>query len=704
MRANQKWGLGGLFLVSTIAIGLASWDGVTSSAPTADPITPHDVRIDRDTWGVPHISGKTDADVAYGIGYAHAEDDLPHIEETLAAVRQRAGAILGQDGAKLDYVSALLDASGVGERGYLSQLSPETRALVEAYAAGVNRYVAQHPDEARLHNLFPATGRDIVAGFALRSPFFFGLDSTLGALTANKLPPRDSGPLNERGSNALAIAGHRSTDGVTRLISNSHQPWTSAESWYELVVHSGQGWDFAGATFPGAPFVLLGHNRNLGWTNTVNRPDLIDVYRLTLDATKTHYKYDGKWLPLEARRVWLHVKFGLFVLPVPKTVYRAVQGPVIINDLGAFAIRYAGFGDVRQVEQYYKLNKTQTLAAWQSEMATLGVPATNFVYADAKGNIAYYYNAHFPHRAPGFDWKGVLPGDTSRDVWSTYEPASAEPQLINPPSGILFNANNTPFLATAPADNLKATAYASELGVETYMTNRAQRLSEMFGEVTAHTPKISREALLTIKFDKAYSKASWAGGWIKSLLATSNEGAPDIARAQALLRQWDWKLDGNNGADALAALVLREGARPAYRGEPMPDPRATLAEATALLQRYTGRLDPPLTTLMRIQHGAVDVPVLGGPDAVRAIYWDADKAKTSGKLAGNNGDGFVMLMEWGADGKVHSQSIMPFGDATARPQSPHYADQSALFAAQKFKPVWFEEAELKGHIERSYRP
>ena len=102
----------------------------------------------------------------------------------------------------------------------------------------------------------------------LRSPFLFGLDRPLGALIAGEEPPRDAGPPDERGSNGFAVAGKRSADGVTRLIVNSHQPWVGGVTWWEVVVHSEQGWDFAGALFPGAPYPLLGHNKTLGWTNT----------------------------------------------------------------------------------------------------------------------------------------------------------------------------------------------------------------------------------------------------------------------------------------------------------------------------------------------------------------------------------------------------------------------------------------------------
>ena len=294
------------------------------------------------------------------------------------------------------------------------------------------------------------TGRDIVAGFVLRSPFFFGMERLLEPLVKGELPPRDSGPIDERGSNAFAVTAARSGDATTRLIINSHQPWAGGVTWWELVVHSDEGWDFAGANFPGAPFPLLGHNRNLGWANTVNRPDLIDVYKLVLNDDGTQYRFDGKWLPLESKRVWLRVKFGPLVLPVPRTVYRSRHGMVILNDKGAFAIRHAGIGEVAQVEQYYRLNKAQNFAEWQAVMAMQAVPATNFVYADREGHIGMFYNAKFPDRRPGFDWKGVLPGDTSAALWTGYKPWVANPMVVDPTSGWVANANNIPWVSTAP--------------------------------------------------------------------------------------------------------------------------------------------------------------------------------------------------------------------------------------------------------------
>lgn len=668
--------------IAAIVVGLSTWDALSASPPDPDPVRPRHVTIERDKWGVPHIHGRTDADVAYGIAIAHAEDDFRNLEEVLAAVRGRAGAILGEEGAKLDFAGHFLDARAVADRGYAS-LSPATRALVEAYAQGLNDYARSHSHEQRLQGLFPVTGRDIVAGFVLRSPFFFGMERVLGPLSEGQLPPRDAGPVDERGSNAFAVAAARSDDATTRLIINSHQPWEGGVTWWELVVHSDEGWDFAGANFPGAPFPLLGHNRHLGWANTVNRMDLIDVYKLVLNADRTQYRLDGKWLPLEARRVWLRVKFGPLVLPVPRTVYRSRHGAVILNDRGGFAIRHAGIGEVAQVEQYYRLNKARNFGEWQAVMAMQAVPATNFVYADEAGHIGFFYNAKFPARRPGFDWKGVLPGDTSATLWTRYLPWSADPMVIDPRAGWVANSNNTPAVATAPDENLKASQFAPEMGVETYRTNRMFRFAEQFAAING---PVSRDALLRIKFDKAYSRASPAGQWMEKVLALDTSAKPDLAAAQALLRTWDWTADGVGAADSLAVAVMASVGRQVYRGDPLPPAEPKLREVVTALKTSFGRLDVPLADYQRLRHGPKDLPVFGGPDTLRAIYAHAGE---DGRRVADNGDGFIMLVEWPKGGAVKARSIHQFGAATTRRASPHYADQSPLFVREEWKEVAF---------------
>ena len=694
MKRRKKIALGLLALIVVILVGLATWERALAEPPAPDAARRYDVRIVRDSWGVPHIFGKTDADVAYGIGYAHAEDDFATLQEVFAAVRGRGGALVGEEGAKIDFALELTDARAVAKR-QMPKLAPDTRALLVGYAAGFNRYAEKHPEEVKLARLFPMTAEDVVAGFALRAPFFYGLDNVIGALVEGRLPDRDAPDVGERGSNAFAVAPSRSADGATRLVINSHQPWEGGVAWYELVVHSEQGWDFAGANFPGAPYPLLGHNKTLGWGNTVNRPDLVDVYKLVLSDDGNSYRFDGKWVPLQRRRVWLGVKMGPFTLPVPRTLHRSVHGPVIVNDRGAFAIRYAGIGDASNVEQYYRLNKAKNLDEWRAVMRRQGVASTNFVYADADGNIAMFYNARFPKRRAGFDWQGVLPGDTSAALWTAYEPFDAGPHLVNPAPGYVANANNTPFVATSPTADLKREAYPPRFGIEHNMTNRAVRMIELFEADGA----ISRDELEAIKMDKGYSRDSWVGPWMASLLAVKG---PQFADAQALLRTWDWTLDGRGEADSLAALAVAAGARTAYRMQAMPDPAEKLADIVDFVSRHHGRLDPPLSALLRVERGDLSLPVAGGPDALRAIYWHRDDE--TGRLAGYTGDSYIMNVEWLAGGRLASRSIHQFGAASTRPQSKHYADQAPLFVRQQYKPVWFEADDLRPHVASEYRP
>lgn len=694
-----------LALVGVVAGAGALWEPLAATGYEM-PKRSYDVEIVRDEFGVPHINGKTDADTAYGLAFAHSEDDFATIQDVVAMTRGRYGAIAGSDGAKVDYVMHLLGVRETAETRYM-ELSPEVRAVAEAYAAGVNHYAAKHPDEVRLSKLFPVTGQDIVTGFVLRAPFFYGLDAAIGALTEGKpLPKESAAPMTPigrdpemNGSNAFAIAPKRMADGKTWLISNSHQPYEGQVAWYEAVTHSGEGLDMAGALFPGSPFVLLGHNRHLGWTNTVNRPDLIDVYKLVMNKAGDQYRYDGKWMPLSSKRVWLPVKMGPFNLPVPQTIYRSIHGPVIKNDKGYFAIRYAGIDNVKVVEQYYRNTKATNWDEWTKSMAIGGIPATNFIYADKTGRIAYIYNALFPNRKPGHDYTKLLPGDTSAVMWEGPVGFDRYPKIVNPASGFVQNANNTPFLAAGPGSEMNPADYSPYLGIELGMTNRGLRATELLAADTSITP----QELLAIKMDMMYSKKSWVGAWMASFAALDLKDAPELTEAQKLLASWDWSSDGKGRADALAERIIRFGARRNWRGEKMPDPRETLQEAVTEFKERFGRIDPPLAEIQRLRRGDVDLAMLGGSDALRATtIWDAEQA--DGKMRVRHGDSYIMLMRWDKGGKVQSESIQPYGSATNRPESPHYTDQMKLFVAGGYKPVHFEWADAVKNAKRRYRP
>jgi len=664
-------------------------------------------RIERDNFGVPHIMGPTDADVAFGMGFAHSEDDFDTIQQVALATRGQLAATEGPKAAVTDYLVRLFRVWETVDAKYDTDLPPDLRRVLEAYADGVNYYAALHTSHV-MRGLLPVTGKDVVAGFVFKLPFFYGLDHELMKLTrpeggaisnSGKNAFLWTGKPLPVGSNAVAVAPSRSADGATRLLVNSHQPYTGPVSWYEAVLDSGEGWHVAGGFFPGSPFMLHGHNQHLGWANTVNGPDLVDVYKLVLNpANPNQYRLDGKWRDFQKSDARIRVKiWGPLVWTAHREVLYAEQGPVMKTARGAFAIRYAGMGDVRAPLQYFRLNKAANLEEWRAAMRLQAIPSLNYVYADEKGNIGYIYNGLFPMRKDGPDWRGVLPGDRSDLIWRTYLPFDKEPQLWNPPSGFVFNSNNTPFHATAPAGDLKPEDFAPTLGIQTDMTSRAWRAMETYGA----DPRITGEAFRAYKYDLAYSVRSDEAQALGEVLAIDAGHDAALRQAHDILQRWDRRTDVANRGAALAILTIEPMIRARLEGKPPLRPGDALREAMLTLKMHFGRLDPEWGQVNRLRRGTLNLAIDGGPDIFRGVYGER---QPDGTLTAMAGDTFVMFVTWDKAGKLTSESIHQFGSATLDRSSPHYADQAPLFVSMKTKPVLFTQAQLAGHVEADYRP
>jgi penicillin amidase/acyl-homoserine-lactone acylase len=678
----------------TILAAMAAAMLMGAAAEAAPSTYADEVRIRRDEWGVPHIRAKSDAAAAYGLAWAQAEDDFATIQEAVFQSRGRLAELKGPAGIENDYLVHLQDVWGTVRRRYARDLAPATRKVMEAYAASLNAYAAKHPDKV-LPGLLPITGQDLAAATTFRGPSFYGLDDVFRRTLrpqAQKLALAE--PKLETGSNGVAVAPSRSADGATRLLVNSHQPFTGPLAWYEAVIQTDEGWHVAGGFFPGGPFMLHGHNAHLGWASTVNNPDLADVFQLTVNpANREEYRLDGAWKRFESHWVEIKVKRadgGFDVMR--KEIARSAHGPVVRNDRGVFAIRYAGMGEIRQNEQYFAMNKARNLSEWKAAMAMGVLPSINYVYGDAKGNVGYVHNGRYPVRKEGVDWSGVVPGDRSDLIWNAQLPFAKIPQVWNPKSGWVFNANNTPFQATSEADDLKPGAFSKTLGLQTNMTNRAWRALETYGADTS----ITAEEFEAYKYDLTFSSRSDLAKALTLLGALNAKDDPDLAAAQALLKVWDRRTHRDSRAAPLAVLtvlkLLQTPARP---------PVAVLKETMAELRTHFGRIDPTWGEVNRIRRGKVDLPVDGGPDIFRAIYGRPDP---DGRLRGLAGDTFIMFVTWDRAGAMSSTSIHQFGSATLDEASPHFADQTPLFAAMKTKPVRFTEEQLKGHIVRDYRP
>lgn len=714
--AIWKWAAGAAGVVLLGAAGAAAWlwtpAGARFDAQAARTAAAgYDARVIRDRFGVPHIYGPRHADVVFGLAYAHAEDDWFHVEEVVRSNRGQLAEINGQGAAVSDYLMRALGNIEAANAAYDTEVSPAARAIAEGYAAGLNLWCADNPDTGCARTM-PVTGRDIIAGYANRPPFFYGLDGELNSVLQGEGPVemsvreaylRTTDDI-ELGSNALAVAPSRSADGHTRLAVNSHQPYTGSVAWYEARLKSDEGIDLIGGVFPGSPLILHGAGPNIGWAATVNRPDVSDVFLLTVDDPKRPRKYrmDGEWKDLELRPVKFRVKlWGPFSLPVTREGLWSEHGPAFVTDRGVFAVSYAGMGEMRYLDQYLAMNTAKTVGEWRGAQVSINaIPSINYVVADSRGSIAYFYNARMPKREEGWDRRKVLPGDISDTLWKGWESVEVMPAVIDPPSGYVVNANHTPFLSTADADNPRAEDYPASYGVDANFTNRGFRAQLLYGG----DDSITREEFIAYKMDDAYDPRSNVMKMVAELVANGSNGDAELQAMLDLIAGWDGTATIPNRAAALAILTGQRAMGGQIHGEASLETKLEkLKEVAGLLKARYGRIDPEWGEVSRLKRGDQSWPTAGGPDTLRAVYANGDLT-TDEFLSGVAGDTYIVIADWAPDGSYTLDTIHQFGSATMDASSAHYADQAPLFAAKQFRQPPMQLDALLQEATRDYRP
>ena len=719
---NKRWFRRTLLIILIIIIAAIGWyylrKQLRPSIPEPSESAKKHVRqvkILRDKLGVPHIYGKTDADTAFGLAYANAEDDFPLIQGTLAASRGKLATILPKKiGVINDYMVQLLQIPRKVDEQYETLISPEFKVILEAYAEGLNYYAFHHPEEVD-SRLIPYRGKDVMAGFIHKLTLFIGVGAALEDLMGRGDETLEVGYLIEKvtafrtifpgddkevplGSNSHAVSPLRSSDGISRLNVNSHQPWEGPVAWYEAHVVSEEGWNTIGGIFPGSPVILHGHNQYLGWAHTVNKPDAIDIYKLTMHPDGSlRYKFDGNWKDLIVNEGTITVDTGLFNLPVTLDFYESVHGPVLKLDQGYFAIRYAGHNRTGlSVEQWYRMNKARNIAEWKQAMAMQGIPMMNTMYAD-RNNILYVYYHLMPIRSEKYNWRAVLPGDTSQALWTEYLPFNELPMVENPPSGYLVNTNTTPYQATLGEGNPDPGTFSKTLGIETHMNNRALRSHELFGT----DESITREEFLTYKFDQAYSRKSRLFRLVIGPLVNSYSPQTETEKkALQILKDWDGIVDFESVGASLANLIYQPifKAKVTTPEQVKPLLEKAFKDALIFLEKHYGKIEVALGEVQRLRRGETDLPVAGSMDTLNAVH-----AKIVGdKMIGVAGDSYIMLVEFTDDG-VQSWTRHQYGNIN-RKDSPHYDDQALDFTKQKLKKSLLSIESLRMNLESEYSP
>ncbi|MBS1556382.1 MAG: acylase [Bacteroidetes bacterium] len=669
-----------------------------SVAVQSQIIDPVKIDIVRDKWGVPHIFAPTDAGVAYGLAWAHAEDDFETIQKGFMAGKSMLGEISGKEGATIDYIVHFLRCREIVDSRYDTDLSADFKKVLEAYAQGLNAYAAAHPHEVLLKKLFPLTPKEMLRYSVLQLVISAGVDGALRKINDGTVELAQFQP---GGSNAYAFNSKKTADGNVYLAINSHQPLEGPVSWYEAHLCSEEGWNILGALFPGAPSILHGCNEYLGWAHTVNNPDKTDVYQLELNPQNTmQYKLDGEWQTLQEETVRLKVKVGGIKIGVKKKIYNSKFGPTMVTKRGAFAIRTAPFFDIRALEQWWRMNKAKNFTQFKKAIDMGALPGYNVVYADRYDTIYYLSNGKLPIRKSGYNWESTLPGNTSETLWNQFHSISDLPQYLNPASGYLFNSNHSPFNGSAANDNLSVKNFDPTMGYETNENNRSKR----FMQLISTFDKINFEQFKQIKYDLRLPDTLFYRTKADSLFLLDERKYPDIQEQIKTLRDWDRNTDINSKGAALFGIiyykVVGEQAKgAAYRSLYEAKAVQLVRDAKEYLMKYFGRTNISLAEYQKLVRGNKEVALPGLPDVISSMRSMPYK---DGRVKGEQGESYIELVKFTKDGP-EIETINCYG-ASNKADSPHYADQMELFVQQKTKPMTLDKKKVYAEAVKVYHP
>ena len=661
-------------------------------------INPQNITIARDSFGVPHIFAKTDPEVAYGLAWAHAEDDLGNIETMILYGKAKLGTAIGRKGAEVDYVVNLLRCRRAVEDQW-STLSPDFVALIKGYTEGLNAYARAHPSRVKYRASFPLNEKEYLTAVVFSISIFCGLDRLLPQLFGNNvatIPGFSSG-----GSNAFAFHPSRSLTGEAMLTINAHQPLEGPTAFYEAHLQSEEGWNMLGGLLPGGCLIFHGTNENLGWAHTVNYQDKIDLYQLEMNpANNAQYKFDGQWVNLESNKIKLHVK-GVPVA-ANRTIYWSKYGATVKTKQGVFSIRLPATMDIKALEQWYRMNKARNYTEFYRALRMTSLPMFNIMYADRYDTIFYISNGKMPRRNPdpSYRWRSTLPGNTSATLWTEFKTIEELPQYLNPPSGYLFNTNHSPFFATDSSCNLPSNKFDRNDGFETFHNNRSQRVTELLRGFD----KLDYETMKRIKFDKQLPETLSYPFGLDTLLNLDSNEYPQLKDVITTLQNWDRRAVAESKGAAVFMLVYNY-LFAKLRG--MTSRQLTKSEVVETYQyvhdymiKNFGTTNLALGDVQKIVRGDDVRPVWGIPDVLTAENTIPYK---NGLRKINTGDAYICFVRYPKNALPVIESVNTYG-ASNVPGSSHYKDQMSMFINHQLKPMTLDKQEVLKKAERIYHP
>ncbi len=686
--------------------------------------------ITRDDWGIAHVHGKTDADAVFGMAYTQAEDDFNRVETNYLNSLGWLAKAEGEKAIWSDLRQQLWIDPAELKRLYAK--SPSwLRELMDAWADGLNYYLATHPDvHPRVITHFEpwmalsfsegSIGGDIERVSLKELQAFYGKSTDTVAFVDTP-----SSWVEPTGSNGIAIAPKLTADGHALLLINPH---TSFFFRSELQMSSDAGLDVYGAVTWGQFFIYQGFNKHIGFMHTSTTADVVDEFAETVvhDGGKLGYRYGKETRDVTTRPITIiYRKADGSMAQRTFTTFATHHGPIVREEGGKWIATALMNKPMEALEQSWLRTQATDFASFMKIAELKANSSNNTIFADDKGEIAYLHPQFIPKRDNRFDYTKPVDGSDPATDWQGLLPLDAAPHLLNPANGWIMNTNNWPYSAAGP-DSPKPEDYPRYMdsvgenprGIHATMVLSDKRDFTMPSLITAafdsYLPAFARQIPILVKDYDA--------------LPANDPLKKKLAGPIALLRSWDYrwgiasmptslavfwgdtlwdKVDKSDVSEGLSVYdIMAERAGPKARLD-------ALVEAADRLQKDFGSWGVPWGEVNRYQriNGDIQQPFDDSKPSIPVPFtssrwgslasFGAHRWPGTRRYYGTGGNSFVAVVEFGD--KVRARAITAGGES-GHPASPHFNDEAERYTTGNLRAVYFWPEDLQGHVERTYHP
>ena len=693
--------------------------------------TAKNISIIRDHYGVPHIYGKTDADCVFGLMYAQCEDDFMRVERNYITMLGRTSEVTGEKDIYEDLLIRMTVDSAGAVKDY--QNSPDwLKKLLESYADGINFYLYKHPEVRpallkRFQPWYPLMYTDGSIS-AIQTGGLQANDIKLFYASQNITYSKPAKPEQLSGSNGFAIAPSKSASGKAMLYINPHVTF-----YFRPEVHmiSEEGMNVYGAVTWGQFFVYQGFNEHLGFMHTSSMADVADLYEETVVKKdgQYFYTYEGKQRPVMEEKVDIRYNTASGIQSKTFTIYSTHHGLVMAMINGKWLSLKTNNRSLNGLIQSWQRNRTKNLAEFKTNLFLKANLSNNTVYADDKGNIAYWHGNYMPKRDSSYNWNDPVDGTIAATEWKGMHMVDELVQSINPSTGFIQNCNGTPYSVAGNSSPARRNypSYMAPDGENFRQLNAVRVLSKpekftMDGLIAAgYNPHLTA-------FDTSLPILFAAHEKIKG----SNESLYNATlEAIRTLRDWDRNMKETSVAQTLAiewaerVNLMLKSDDPEYftdfttrLGKILrnTDPEKVVQPLDDVMKKLTadfGKWEIPWGEINRMQR--ISNEIIPQHDDAKPSYPSPGSSSTWGALPSYNsryfpgtkkrygygGNSFICVVEFGD--RIRAKSLLAGGES-GDPASKHFFDQGEMYTKGIFKDVLFYKEDVLKNAEKTYHP